>query len=86
MDGDGVTREGPLHLQLRSRGMTRGRSVSMLATSPAAVALTAHHHPTQGKLPRVKKVDTVKQKQYTVYNLRNNKTLLQNISTREQAD
>lgn len=76
MDGDGVTREGALHLQLGSRGVTRGRSDSMLATSPAAAALTAHHHPAQGKMPRVDKTETVKQKQYTVNNLRNNKTLL----------
>ena len=54
MDGDGVTREGALHLQLGSRGMAKGWSVSMLATSPAAAAaaaLTAHHHPAQGSQP-----------------------------------
>lgn len=51
VDGDGVTRAGALHLQLGSRGVTRGRSVSMLATTPAAAALTAHHHPAQGSQP-----------------------------------
>lgn len=51
MDGDGVTREGALHLQLGSGGVSRGRSVSMLPTSPAAAALTAHHHPEQGSQP-----------------------------------
>lgn len=51
MDGDGVAREGALHLQLGSGGLARGTSVSMLATSPAAAALTAHHHPAQGSQP-----------------------------------
>lgn len=64
VDGDGVTRAGALHLQLGSRGMTRGRSVSMLATTPTAAALTAHHHPAQGSQPerdrQVQKQNTVK--------------------------
>lgn len=51
VDGDGVAREGALHLQLGSRGVARGRSVRMLASSPAAAALTAHHHPAQGSQP-----------------------------------
>lgn len=51
MYGDGVTRVGTLDLQLGSRAVTRGRSGSMLATSPAAAALTAHHHPAQGSRP-----------------------------------
>lgn len=68
MDGDSVTREGALHLQLRSRGVTRGRSVSMLATSPAAAALSAHHHPAQGSQPGS---DRQRHKQSTVNSHRN---------------
>ena len=68
MDGDGVTREGALHLQLGSRGVTRGGGVSMLAASPAAAALTAHHHPAQGSQPGR---DRWRQKQFTVNNNRN---------------
>lgn len=51
MDGDGVTREGALHLQLGSGGVTRRGCATMLATSPAAAAVTAHHHPAQGSQP-----------------------------------
>lgn len=82
MDGDGVTREGALHLQLGSGGVTRGRSVSMLATSPAAAALTAHHHPAQGSQPGRDK----RQKQYTVNNHRNTETLVQNIGARTEVE
>lgn len=51
VDGDGVSGEGALHLQFGSGGLTRGSGVGMLATSPAAAALSAHHHPAQGSQP-----------------------------------
>lgn len=83
MDGDGVAREGALHLQLGSRGVARGRSVSMLPTSPAAAALTAHHHPAQGSQPGR---DRQRRKQHTVNNHGNSETLLQNIGVEKEVE
>lgn len=76
MYGDGVTRVGTLDLQLGSRGVTRGRSGSMLATSPAAAALTAHHHPAQGSQPGGGKNKTKHRDSGNTWLIKNNEAIV----------